>query len=246
MLVYKQHITTSLFNCQRRVALLKCDLCGKSLRFDIWGLTESISEVTCPPFDGTDKIGSTGKALPGWEIKIVDDNGKELPPDHDGEIIVRGHIMKSYYNNPKATAEAIKNGWLYTGDIGRIDRDGFLYITGRKKRMIILKGQNIYPSEIEEVLLTHPKIAGVRVTGIPDKLRGEIVRVFVSLKAGEVATEHEIRRFCQERMADYKTPKEIMFVEALPELAISPTKKNVKDYLFNLTPLPTAKEKTEL
>ena len=98
---------------------------------DFWGLTEAICQVTCPPLDGAGKLGSVGKALPGWEVKIVDDNGRELPPNQPGEIIVRGPIMKGYYNNPQATAEAIMDGWLYTGDIGRVDEDGYLFILGR-------------------------------------------------------------------------------------------------------------------
>lgn len=208
---------------------------------DMWGLTEAVCQVTCPPLDGTGKLGSIGRALPGWEVKIVDDNGNELPANQPGEMIVRGHIMKGYYNNPQDTTEAIKNGWLHTGDTGKIDEDDYLFITGRKKRMIILKGQNIYPGEIEEVLSTHPKIAENRVIGVPDKLRGEIVRVFIRLKEGEAATEQEIRRFCQERMADYKVPRQIIFTDALPKTATATIrKKHLKDYLTNLTTLPHA------
>ena len=185
---------------------------------DIWGLTEAVSHVTCPPLDGTGKLGASGKALPGWEIEAVDDNGNELPTNQPGEIIVRGPIMEGYYNNPQATAEAIKDGWLHTGDIGRIDEDGYLFLSGRKKNIIILKGQNIYPSDIEEVLCTHPKVAGAIVVGIPDRLRGEIVGAAIRLKEGEVATEQEIRQFCQERMADYKLPRKIIFADSLTNL----------------------------
>jgi len=183
---------------------------------DVWGLTEAVSHVTCPPLDGTGKLGASGKALPGWEIKAVDNNGNELPPNQAGEIIVRGPIMEGYYNNPQATAETIKDGWLYTGDIGRIDEDGYLFLSGRKKNIIILKGQNIYPSDVEEVLCTHPKVAGAIVAGIPDRLRGEIVGAAIRLQEGEVATEQEIRQFCQERMADYKLPRKIIFTDSLP------------------------------
>ena len=183
---------------------------------DIWGLTEAVSHVTSPNTHPTARPGSCGQALPGWEIKIVDDNGRQLPAHQAGEIIVKGLIMDGYYNNPRATAEVIENGWLHTGDIGCIDEDGYLFITGRKKPMLILKGQNIYPSDIEQVLSTHPKIAAVRIVGIPDELRGEIVRAVIVLKPGETATEQEIRQFCQERMADYKLPKQIIFSDALP------------------------------
>ncbi len=184
---------------------------------DVWGLTETVSHVTGGGATSQEKLGSVGKALPGWEIKIVDDNGRELPANHPGEIIVRGLIMSGYYNNPQATAEVIRNGWLHTGDIGKMDEDGYLYITGRKKPMLILKGQNIYPSDIEAVLSTHPKIAKVKIMGVPDEWRGEIVRAVIVLKEGETATEAEIRQFCQPRMADYKVPREIVFAHALPE-----------------------------
>ena len=182
-----------------------------------WGLTEATAHVTCQPVDGTGKLGSVGKALPGWKVKIVDDNGKEVPPSKAGEIIVNGPIMKGYYDNPQATAETIRNGWLYTGDIGRVDEDGELFIVGRKKEMIIVKGQNIYPSDIEEVLYTHPKVAEAAVVGVPDELRGEVVRAAVSLKAGEVATELEIKQFCLERLANYKVPKQVIFWDSLPK-----------------------------
>ena len=192
---------------------------------DIWGLTEAICHVTCPPIDGTGKLGSVGKALPGWEVKIVDDNGRELLLNQPGEIIVRGPIMKGYYNNPQATAEAIKDGWLYTGDIGRVDEDGYLFLSGRKKETIIVKGQNIYPSDIEDVLYTHPKVAEAAVVGIPDELRGEVVRAVISLKEGEVTTEEEIRRFCRKHMADYKVPKQVIFIDSLPKTATGKIRK---------------------
>ncbi len=192
---------------------------------DIWGLTEAICHVTCPPIDGTGKLGSVGKALPGWEVKIVDDNGRELLLNQPGEIIVRGPIMKGYYNNPQATAEAIKDGWLYTGDIGRVDEDGYLFLSGRKKETIIVKGQNIYPSDIEDVLYTHPKVAEAAVVGIPDELRGEVVRAVISLKAGEVTTEEEIKRFCRKHMADYKVPKQVIFIDSLPKTATGKIRK---------------------
>ena len=185
---------------------------------DIWGQTESISQITSPPINGTGKIGSLGKPMSCWEIKIVDDNDNELPPNQPGEIIARGPIMTGYYNNPKETAETIKNGWLHTGDIGKIDEDGYLFITGRKRRIIILKGQNIYPSDIEDVLVAHPKIAEAKVIGIPDVIRGETVKAIIRLKPGEMATEQEIRQFCQERLTDYKLPREITFTDTIPEI----------------------------
>jgi long-chain acyl-CoA synthetase len=184
---------------------------------DFWGMTESTAQVTCQPVDGRGKPGSVGKALPGWELRIVDDDGRELPPDRPGEIIVRGPIMKGYYKNPKATAAVIKDGWLYTGDIGRVDEEGWLFLSaGRKKEMIIAKGQNIYPSDIEYVLASHPKVAEVGVVGIRDEQRGETPRAIIRLKPGQVATELEIKKFCLKRLANYKVPREVVFTNSSP------------------------------
>jgi len=128
--------------------------------------------------------------------------------------------MNGYYGNPQAAAKTIKDGWLYSGDIGKIDEHGYLFLSGsRKKEMIIVKGQNIYPSDIEDVLSAHPKVAEAAVVGVPDELRGEVVRAIISLKEGEVATEEEIRRFCRQHMADYKVPKQVIFVDSLPKTA---------------------------
>lgn len=216
---------SSLRLCSSSGAPLSIDIiqrfkqqCGFEI-VDCWGMTEAVCHVTCMPIDGTGKLGSVGKALPGWEVKVVSDNGWELPPNQPGEIIVRGPIMKGYYHNPQATAEIIKDGWLYTGDIGRADEDGYLFITGRRKDMIIAKGQNIYPSDIESVLYTHPKVAEATVIGIPDRLRGEVIGAVISLKEGEVATEREIKQFCLERMANYKVPKQVIFSHSLPRTA---------------------------
>jgi len=184
---------------------------------DFWGMTESAAHVTCQSPGGGGKPGSVGKALPGWELKIVDDYGRELPPNQPGEIIVKGPIMKGYYNNPEATARAIKSGWLYTGDIGRVDEEGWLFLSaGRKKDMMIAKGQNIYPSDIEKVLAGHPKVAEVGVVGVRDEMRGETPRAIIRLKPGETATEQEIKKFCLERLANYKVPREIVFTDSLP------------------------------
>jgi long-chain acyl-CoA synthetase len=185
---------------------------------DIWGQTETVSHVTVSPINGSGKIGSSGKPMPCWEIKIFDDNDHELPPNQEGEIVARGPIMTGFYHKPGATASTIRNGWLHTGDIGRIDEDGYLFITGRKRKMLILKGQNIFQGDIEEVLVTHPKIAEARVIGVPDTIRGETVKALIRLKPGKKATEQEIRQFCQGRMADYKLPREITFTDTMPEV----------------------------
>ena len=186
---------------------------------DFWGLTEATCHVTCPPIDGSAVPGSVGKALPGWEVKVVDDDGRELPVNQKGEVIVRGPIMKRYYNNPQATAAAIRDGWLYTGDFGKLDEEGNLFLLGRKKEMIIVKGQNIYPADVEKVLCSHPQVAEAAVVGIPDTLRGEKVRAVISLKSGESVTEQEILQFCREYLSDYKVPKQIIFIDSLPKTA---------------------------
>ena len=186
---------------------------------DFWGMTESTAHVTCQSLDGVGKPGSVGKVLPGWELKIVDSNGRALPPNQPGEIIVRGPIMKGYYTNPQATDEAVKDGWLYTGDIGRVDEDGDLFLMGRSKDIIIIKGQNVHPNDIEEVLYTNPKVAEAAVVGIPDEMRGETIRAVISLKEGEVATEQEIKQFCRQHMADYKVPRQVGFMDSLPKTA---------------------------
>ena len=185
---------------------------------DVWGQTETVSQATVMPIDGSGPTGATGKPMPCWEMKIFDENDNELPPDREGEIVMRGPVMTSFYNKPEATAEILRKGWLHTGDIGKIDEDGFLFITGRKRRMLILKGQNIFPDDIEEVLAKHPKIAEVKIAGVSDVIRGETVKALIRLKPGETATEQEIRQYCQGRMADYKLPREIEFTDKIPEV----------------------------
>ncbi len=191
----------------------------------IWGLTEAIAQDTCQAIDGSGKPGSVGKALPGWEVMIVDESGRDLPVNRPGEIVVRGPIMTGYYASPQATAETIKDGWLYTGDIGRLDDDGELFILARKKDVIIVKGQNIHPIDIEDVLYSHPSVAEAAVVGIEDELRGERVKAFVGLNDGVVTTERELKEFCRQYLARYKVPKEIVFVDSLPRTATGKIRK---------------------
>ncbi len=186
---------------------------------EVWGLTEGVAQDTCQAIDGSGKPGSVGKPLSGWEVAIVDDAGRRLPLNQSGEVIISGPMMTGYYANPQATAEAIKDGWLYTGDIGRIDEDGELFITGRIKDMIIVKGQNVYPIDIEDVLYTHPKVAQAAVVGVYDETRGEKIRAFIGLKDEATVTERELKEFCREHLASYKVPKEIVFMDSLPRTA---------------------------
>jgi fatty-acyl-CoA synthase len=162
---------------------------------------------------------TVGKNLPHQEVKIINiETGATVPLGEIGEICFRGyHIMRGYYGQPDKTAETIDaNGWLYSGDLGTMDADGYVQITGRRKEMIIRGGENIYPREIEEFLFTHPKIAQVAVFGIPDEFYGEEVMAWIQLHAGETATEEEIRAFCKDQIAHFKIPKHIWFVEEFP------------------------------
>jgi long-chain acyl-CoA synthetase len=178
-----------------------------------WGLTEVSAHITCQQVDGSGPAGSIGIPLRGCRVEIVDEKGNILPRDQTGEIICIGPLMKGYYNKPEATAEVVKNGWLYTGDIGHIDNQGNIFITGRKKDLIIPKGQNIAPSDIEEVISQSPKVAEVAVLGIPDDPRGEVIVAVIHLNPGQVAVESEIRRLCVENLANFKIPREYIFVD---------------------------------
>jgi long-chain acyl-CoA synthetase len=202
-----------------------------------WGLTETTAHITCQAVDGSGVLGSIGKPLRGCEVKVVDDTGRELPPNQTGELICRGPLMKGYYHNPKATAEMIEGGWLYTGDIGKIDGEGNIFITGRKKDIIIVKGQNISPSDIEWVLSRHPKVAEVAALGIPDEPRGEVVGVAIRLKTGATATESEIKRFCLERLANYKVPKQVFFVDSMPKTNTGKIDKEALRELLSIPPI---------
>ncbi len=177
-----------------------------------WGLTEVTAHITCQQADGSGPVGSIGIPLRGCQVEIVDEKDNILPRNRTGEIICKGPLMRGYYNKPEATAEVVKNGWLYTGDTGHIDEKGNIFITGRKKDLIIPKGQNIAPSDIEAVLLTSPKVQEAAVLGIPDDPRGEIIVAVIQLKPGQTAVDSEMRRLCVENLANFKIPREYIFV----------------------------------
>jgi len=168
------------------------------------------------------RVSTVGKAIPGVEVKIVDpQTGKEVPPGVQGEICARGcNIMKGYYKMPEATAAAIDSeGWLHTGDLGIMDENGYCKITGRLKDMIIRGGENIYPREIEEFLYTHPAIKDVQVVGVPSVKYGEEVMAFIQLKDGASLTEEEVKKFCEGKIARYKIPQYVAFVDSYPTTA---------------------------
>jgi len=182
-----------------------------------YGLTETSPVVSVNEIDSY-KFGTAGRPIEGVEVRIVDDDGEPLPTGGDGEIWVRGHnIMKGYYKRPEETAEAItQDGWFKTGDIGRLDQDGFLKITGRKKELIISSGENISPNEIEEAISRHPAVFEVGVIGVPDPTRGEAPKAFVALNEGAEATQEDLRSFCRDKLPAYKIPKEFEFRPELP------------------------------
>jgi len=186
-----------------------------------YGQTESSPVVTMSELDDPleQRVSTIGKALPATEMKIASlVDGTTLPLGEQGEVCARGYmVMKGYDDEPEATARAIDSeGWLHTGDVGLMRRDGYIHLTGRAKDMIIRGGENIYPREIEEFLYTHPKIAEVQVVGLPDQRLGEVVLAWIRLRPGETATETEIGDFCRGKIAHFKIPEYIRFVDAFP------------------------------
>ncbi|MCX5895939.1 MAG: long-chain fatty acid--CoA ligase, partial [Proteobacteria bacterium] len=186
-----------------------------------YGLTEASPVTHCNPLHGSRKIGSIGMPVPDTECKIVDlETGDEVPGGETGELCIRGpQVMQGYWQKPEETAQVLKDGWLYTGDIARMDEQGYFYIVDRKKDMIISEGFNIYPRELDEFLMQHPKIREAAVIGVPDELRGEKVIACVVLKEGESATQEEIIKYCRDNIAKYKLPKKVFFRQELPKSA---------------------------
>jgi fatty-acyl-CoA synthase len=202
--------------------------------YDVYGCTEA---SPCIAILGADaslrKDGSVGRPLPFLSTRLVGREGQTLAPGEVGELICKGpNVMKGYYNDPQATAETIKNGWLHTGDLARSDEEGYLYIVDRKKDMIVSGGENIYPREIEEVLYTHPAVADAAVVGVPDPLWGEGVRAFIQLKPRCHLTEEEVIEYCRRHLAGYKKPRRVDFIEKVPR---NPSGKAVKRELKMLS-----------
>jgi long-chain acyl-CoA synthetase len=193
-----------------------------------YGLSESTCRSTFNP-PGDRRPGSVGLAI-GNEVKIFDDADRELGPGQVGEIVLKGaNIMKAYYRNDQATAEAFRSGWFHTGDLGYRDEEGFFFVVDRKSDMIIRSGENIYPREIDEVLYRYPKVKDAATVGVADELYGEEVKSFVVLRDGEEATQEEIIEFCRHQLADFKCPKVIEFLKEIPK---GPTGKLLKRELI--------------
>ncbi len=185
-----------------------------------YGLSETAPVATFNQFGRPRKPGSIGFPIWGCEVKVVDDDGVEVPRGTLGEIVIRGHnIMKGYYRQPEATAEAMRGGWFHSGDVARMDEDGYLFIADRLKDMIIRGGLNVYPREVEEVLATHPAVSMAAVVGVPHEEFGEEVKAFVIRKPGAELSEPELVAWAREQMAAYKYPRVVEFVESLPMTA---------------------------
>jgi len=203
---------------------------GKPL-FEGYGLSEA-SPVTHnnPPFLGEGREGSIGIPIPSTDAKIVDvETGEtEMPVSESGELIVKGpQVMKGYLNMPEETARTLRDGWLHTGDVAKMDQDGYFFIVDRKKDMIVASGYNVYPREVEEVLFEHPDVAEAVAIGVPDDYRGETVKAFVVRRSGATLTEEEILNFCKERLAPYKAPRMVEFRDDLPKSAVGKVLRRV-------------------
>jgi long-chain acyl-CoA synthetase len=192
--------------------------------FDGYGLSESApTAIFSPPFVPR-KYGSVGIPVPSTIARIVHetvDGYVDAPVGEEGELIIQGpQVMKGYWNRPEETAEVLKDGWLFTGDIAKMDEDGYFYIVDRKKDMIIASGYNVYPSEIEDVLYRVEGIEEALVIGVPDQYRGETVKAYIELKEGFSISADEIKQFGKENLAPYKAPKEVEILEELPKSSV--------------------------
>jgi long-chain acyl-CoA synthetase len=196
-------------------------LTGGRLR-EGYGLTEAAPVTHCNPIYGEPRLGSIGVPFPDVDARVVDpDDGHELPHGEIGELAVRApQVMAGYWRQPEETEAVLRDGWLYTGDMARMDDDGYFYIVDRKKDIIIAAGFNIYPREVEETLYEHPAVQEAVVAGVPDAYRGETVKAYIVLKAGEKATADELIAFCRARMAGFKAPRQVEFRESLPKSLI--------------------------
>jgi long-chain acyl-CoA synthetase len=198
------------------------DLTGATM-CEVYGATETAPYASVTPWGGTVKPGTVGVPLPDTDVKIVsiDDPEKELPPGEPGELVIKGpQIMMGYYKRPEETADVLKDGWFYTGDIGMLDDDGYLSIVDRKKDMIIAGGYNIYPIELDDVLMGHPKVLEACTIGVQDEYRGETVKAFIVTREGETLTQEEVTQYCKDNLAAYKVPKMFEFIDELPKSAV--------------------------
>jgi long-chain acyl-CoA synthetase len=192
-----------------------------------YGLTEASPVVAVNPLYGKRKPASVGPPIPGVKAALVDDEGRRVSAGERGELIVSGdNVMKGYYHKQDETEEVLRDGWLYTGDVARIDEDGYIYIIDRKKDLIIVGGMNIYPREVEEVVVHDPSVEECAMVGIPDGRGSEITALFVKKKEHTVIDDDQIRKLLKGRVAAYKIPKRIVFIEEFPKTATGKIRKN--------------------
>jgi fatty-acyl-CoA synthase len=186
----------------------------------IFGQTEASTIAFLSPEEAADKIGAVGRPVFHGEVRMVDKTGNDVKPGEVGEIIVKGPtLMSEYWKRPDLTAETIRDGWLYTGDLAKMDEEGYIYIVDRESDLYISGGENVYPAEIEKILFTHPKVLDVGVVGVPDEKWGEVGKAYIMLKPGETMTEEEAFKFLRGKVGKYKIPKHVQFVEELPKTA---------------------------
>ncbi len=187
-----------------------------------YGLTEASPVTHCNPLYGTRKTGSIGVPVPDTDARVVDpETGTPLPPGEVGELVVRGpQVMRGYLNRPEETAQVLREAWLRTGDMARMDEDGFFYVVDRKKEMINVGGLKVFPREVEEVLYQHPAVREAAAVGVPDPARGEVVKAFVALKEGHQVSEQELVEFCRQRLAPHKVPRAVEVRPQLPKTLI--------------------------
>jgi long-chain acyl-CoA synthetase len=191
--------------------------CSNAHLLNGWGMTETSPPNMISPL-GSNKIDSVGRSVPWLEVRILDEEGRELPIGQVGELVIRGWvIMEGYYKEPELTRNVLRNGWFHTGDLARIDSEGFIYIVGRKEEMIKVAGQRVFAPEIEEVIHRHPKVSEVAVVGVADELRGEVPKAFLVIKKDKKLTENELRYFCREHLAHFKVPHYFEFRDSLPK-----------------------------
>jgi len=188
-----------------------------------FGMTETMMATITTPTMGLYKPGAVGIPLPDIELRVVDaDTGeKEMAPNQVGEFIIRApNLMKGYWGKPTETANTIRDGWLYTGDLGYMDEDGYMFIVDRKKDLIKPSGFQVWPREVEEVIAAHPAVAEVGVAGVPDLHQGEAVKAWVVLRAGQTVSVDELREYCRQKLTGYKVPKHIQFIDSLPKSTV--------------------------
>ena len=230
----EQYDTSSLKNVMTGAAIMPPAIFEKFYQLtgielsDGYGLSETSPIVTFNAAGPVNKIGSVGPAYPGLEVRVLDNNDEEVPLGDVGEICVKGPVVfQGYWNNPEATNEAMRNGWFHTGDQGRMDEDRYVFIVGRKKDMIVVSGYNVYPVELENVLMKHDAVSDCTIIGVPDEYQGESVKAIIVLNADAHTTVDEFDTYMREHLAAFKCPKHYIFIDALPKTPAGKVLKRV-------------------